>query len=419
MTVGLESSAGAGLHLHGGQRLLSAMAIAPLHADLMARLASPSSVRRFAIPIRMDNGRLRVFIGWRVIYSACFGPTKGGVRFASTVTEQDLCTLAFRILMKCAVNGLPHGGASGGVAVDPGELSSREKESLARGYVASLGRSIGPDSDILSPDLGTDATVMGWMADEYNKHQGLSIPAAINGKHPALGGIVGRPTATARGAWIVLAAVLRQRGLATAGMTFAVQGYGNAGGSLACLLQQNGLRLVAASDSSGGFYAPQGLDAEALLQAKRSGRPFGDLSFPNATTIPRETVLGLPADIVIPAATAQQIDATCAARMQCRMILELANAPITADAEALLIDKGVDIIPDIVANAGGITMSHFEWAQNRGGVKWSAAKAEARLDERMKTTVAALLDVARDRNVSLSIASQLLALEHLQAALAG
>ena len=402
---------------HGGPRFDAALKLAPLPSDALVRLQQPRSVRRFALPVRMDDGSLQSFTGWRVVYSNCFGPTKGGVRFHPATNEADLTALAFRLLLKCAVNGLPHGGAGGGVAVDPRTLSSREKEQLARAYLDALGEEVGPDVDILSPDLGTDAQVMGWMADQFNKTRRASIPGAINGKPPALGGIPGRPGATARGAWAVLSAVLAERGIQPAGLTFAVQGYGSAGGHLARVLQQNGLRLVAASDSSGGLHSPAGLDAEVLWQAKEQGRSFKGLQLPDATALTAVEVLVVKADLIIPAATAGQITAALTPHLQCRWIVEIANSPIAADAEAAVIEQGIEIIPDVVVNAGGITMSHFEWAQNRSGLLWSAEDARSRLDTRMIATAASMLQVARDRSVSLAIAAQLLALERLSAAL--
>jgi glutamate dehydrogenase (NADP+) len=401
----------------GGPRFARALTQAGMSEDVLLRLSEPKSVRRFTLPLRMDDGSLRLFTGWRIVYSNCFGPTKGGVRFHPATNEADLTGLAFRLLLKCAVNGLPHGGAAGGVCVDPKTLSIRELEQLARAYLNALGEEVGPDVDILSPDLGTDARTMGWMADQYNITRRASIPGAINGKPPALGGIPGRPGATARGAWNVLREVLAERELAPEGLTFAVQGYGSAGGHLARVLQKNGLRMVAASDSTGGIHAEAGLDAEAIWEAREAGSGIASLSIPSAQALSASEVLTVKADIVIPAATANQITAEMAARLQCQMVLEIANAPICPDAEEIVTSRGIEIIPDVVANAGGITMSHFEWAQNRGGALWSAEEARSRLDTRMIATAGRMLQVARARSVSPATAAQFLALEQLSAAL--
>jgi len=400
-----------------GPRFSSAVAQSSFSSDHLVLLSEPRSVRRFMIPLQMDNGKTHSFIGWRIIYSDCLGPTKGGVRFHPATNENDLTTLAFRLLLKCAANGLPHGGASGGVAVDPKKLSLSEKERLARGYLNALMDEVGPDVDILSPDLGTDAGVMSWMSDQYNKNRRAYIPGAINGKPPALGGILGRPTATARGAWTVLSAFYAERGISLTGLTFAIQGYGSAGGNLARILQQNGLRLVAASDSSGGLYSPAGLDAEALWKAKEQGHPFKDLQIGGSSAVANDEVLTVKADLIIPAATANQITRGVARNLKCRWVVEIANSPIASDAEDEVVARGIEIIPDIVANAGGITMSHFEWAQNRGGLSWTAAESSSRLDSKMSVTADNLLQVARQRNVSLAIASQFMALERLSSAL--
>jgi len=400
-----------------GPRFLSAIEQSSLSFDRLILLAEPQSVRRFMLTLRMDNGEKRVFTGWRIIFSDCLGPTKGGVRFHPSTNESDLITLAFRLLLKCAANGLPHGGASGGVAVDPKKLSPKEKERLARAYLNALMDQVGPDVDILSPDLGTDAGVMSWMSDQYNKNRRAYIPGAINGKPPELGGILGRPTATARGAWTVLRAFFVERGITPTGLTFAIQGYGSAGGNLARILQENGLRLVAASDSTGGLYSQFGLDAEALWKAKEQGHSFKDLQIGSSSPIANDEVLTVKADLIIPAATANQITKGVARNLKCNWVVEIANSPIASDAEDEVIARGIEIIPDIVANAGGITMSHFEWAQNRGGLSWTAEEASSRLDSKMSVTAANLLQVARNRKVSLAIASQFMALERLSSAL--
>ncbi len=401
-----------------GPRFASALAGAGVHEEVLERLLLPKSVRRFSLPVRMDQGRLQVFTGWRLVYSDCFGPTKGGVRFHPGTNEEDLTRLAFRLLLKCGVNALPHGGAAGGVQVDAKTLSPRGLEQLARAYLTALGAEVGPDVDILSPDLGTDARVMGWMADQFNAMRGARVPGAINGKPVALGGIPGRPGATARGAWQVLRVFLEDRRQSANGMSFAVQGYGSAGGHLARVLQNNGLRLVAASDSTAGLYCEAGLDAELLWQAREAGTAFRDLQLPGVQAIAPAEVLLAKADLVIPAATAGQVTQAMVPRLQCRMILEIANGPICPEAEEMLVARGIEILPDVVANAGGITMSHFEWAQNRGGALWTAEEAATRLDTRMIATASRMLQVAHDRKVSPAVAAQVLALEQLSAALA-
>lgn len=400
-----------------GSRFTHALQLRPLSDDALLRLATPEESRRVYLPIRADDGALRLLTAWRVRYSSALGPTKGGVRFTREVSEEQLFALAFRIMLKCAVNGLPHGGAGGAVMVAPSALSVAEREQVARRYVDALGEAVAPDRDILSPDLGTDAQTMAWMADQYTRTRGESPAGAINGKPVALGGIPGRPGATARGAWVVLEQVLNSLGWAADGLTFAVQGYGSAGGNLAVLLEQRGLRLVAASDSSGGWTNAKGLDAAGLWAAKTSGRRFSELAIAGADRIDIADVLTVPADITIPAATANQITSAIAARVSSRLILEIANGPVAPEAEAVLATRGIIIVPDLVANAGGITMSHFEWAQNRDAERWTEAEARERLDARMLGTARAMIDTSRTRQVSLAVAAQLLAIERLSTSL--
>lgn len=400
----------------GGARFAEALRMQPLPDDAAALIDRPRDVHRFSLPVRMDSGGLRVFTGWRVRYSDALGPTKGGVRFHPATSEQDLIALAFRLLLKCAVNGLPHGGAGGGVAVDHHQLSTGEREQLARLYVDALGDRVGPDHDILSPDLGTDAETMRWMADQYNRTHGTAVAAAINGKPVSIGGIPGREGATARGAWTVLREVLHSSGLKIDGLTCAIQGYGSAGGRLAMLLQEQNIRLVAVSDTSAGWHNPRGLDASALWEA-RQGRRFAEIDVPGASRIAPHEVLTVPADVVIPAATANQITSDIAALLRCRIILEIANGPVAVDAEAIIASKGILVIPDLVANAGGITMSHFEWVQNRSGLLWTEDEARLRLDARMTATARSTIHTSQQRHVSLAVAAQLGAVERLASAL--
>ena len=399
----------------GGERFVEALRRQPLPASAVAALEAPADVRRFRLPVDGGAGP-RLLTAWRVRYCDVLGPTKGGVRFHHAVSEADLTALGFRLLLKCAVNALPHGGAGGGVAVDPRTLSAAEHEQVARRYVDALGDSLRADRDILSPDLGTDAQTMRWMADQCNRRSGSAVAGAINGKPLAIGGIPGRPGATARGAWTVLREVFARLGIEPRGLTFAVQGYGSAGGRLATLLQSEGLRLVGAADASGGLFDAAGLDADALWAAKAGGERLGRRDPGSARAIGSSEVLAVPADVIVPAATANQITADVAARLQCSMVVEIANSPIAPDAEAILRQRGIVVVPDIVVNAGGITMSHFEWAQNRGGLLWSEEDARVRLESRMAATARRMIAVADERDVSITTAAQIMAIERLSAA---
>ncbi len=397
-----------------GHRFTQALRHHPLSDDIVLRLATPEEVRRVVVPVRRDSGALEMLTAWRVCHSRALGPSKGGVRFAADVSESQLLALAFRIMLKCAVNGLPHGGAGGGVVVAPHTLSRTEREQVARRYVDALGAAVAVDRDILSPDLGTDAETMAWMADQHTKAIGDYPAGAINGKPVALGGIPGRPGATARGAWIVLDQVLRAVEVRPKGLTFAIQGYGSAGGHLAVLLERQGLRLVAAADGSGALSNPAGLNAAALWAHKQAGGRFSDLQMAAARHGAAVDVLTADADILIPAATDNQITAGLASRLSARFVLEIANGPVASDAEPVLASRGITVIPDLVANAGGITMSHFEWRQNREGARWTEADARERLDARMADTSRALIDAATRHAVPLAVAAQLLAIDRLE-----
>lgn len=401
-----------------GRRFTDALARVPLSDAILAVLAEPAQVLRARIPLHRDDGRVDHLRAWRLRMADVFGPTKGGVRFHPAVDEPSLVTLAARILVKCAVNELPHGGAAGGVAVDPKRLSPRELEALSRGFVNAVADVIGPDRDILSPDLGTDARVMAWMSDQLTVLRRRLEPAAVNGKLPGRGGIPGRHGATAQGAWTVLNEVCADAGLDLRALTCAVQGLGAAGGTLAVRLAESGVRVIAVSDSSGGWYRQEGLDARALVEAKARGRSLATLEPRGASPIDPAEALEAPADVVIAAALAGVVNADNAPRLSCRFVVEVANAAVASEAEPLLADAGIQIIPDVVVNAGGITASHFEWVQGRHGLAWSEGEVAERLEQRMRTTAQRMLSVAREEKLSLVTASQVLALRRLGAACA-
>jgi glutamate dehydrogenase (NADP+) len=401
-----------------GTRFTEALAFAPLPDSTLALLAEPAQVLRTRIPLVRDDGDLTVHTAWRLRMADALGPTKGGVRFHPAVDEPSLAILAARILVKCAVNDLPHGGAAGGVAVDPKALSTRELEALSRGYVNAVADLVGADRDILSPDLGTDARVMAWMADQLNLLRRTLEPGAVNGKLPGRGGIPGRHGATAAGAWTVLHAVLEEHDLDPRGLTCAVQGLGAAGGTLATRLVEHGVRVVAVSDSSGGWYRREGLDAGRLIEAKARGQALATLEPGGASPIRPTEALEAPADLVIAAALGGQITAANAGRLSCRLVVEIANAAVSSDAEPILGESGITVVPDVVVNAGGITVSHFEWAQSRQGLRWSADDVSERLEQRMRATARAMLTVAHEAKVALPTAAQILALQRLRAAYA-
>jgi glutamate dehydrogenase (NADP+) len=402
-----------------GDRFARALQIVPLPVEAVTALSAPQSLFQFSIPVRMSDGSRRVFQGYRLRYNDAAGPTKGGVRFHSALTVDELTQLSFRILLKCAVNDLPHGGAAGGVVVDAKTLTKAEREELSRGYVRALFSQIGPDRDILSPDLYTDATVMAWMSEEYNRLAGAIVPAAINGKPVGRGGIPGRETAVARGAWTVLSEVCAARGLDPTKLTYAIQGFGSAGAKLARLLRDVGACVVAVSDSRCAWVNPNGLDVDRLLNAKRQHGSLAEIAgAPPGERLAPEDVLEAEADVLIPAATADQITLVNAPRLRCRFVLEIANGPVASDADAALEGRGITVIPDLVANAGGITVSHFEWVQNRMGLAWDAAHVDTEMQSRMSRIARTMIELSASKKISLAVAAQCAALDRLRQALA-
>lgn len=345
--------------------------------DAKETLAKPKRILEVAIPVRMDDGSLKVFTGYRVQYSVARGPAKGGIRYHPGVTLSEVKALAFWMTIKCAVAGIPYGGGKGGVIVDPKRLSKHELERLSRGYIRAISDAIGPDQDIPAPDVYTNPMIMGWMADEYSIITRRSQPAVITGKPLALGGSKGRETATAKGAHFVLMAAVEAMGLDPKRSTVAIQGFGNAGYYLAKFLHDEGFRIVALSDSRGGVYRKDGIDPEHAMRAKKEKGSVNEVYDAGSVTaekgcerITNEELLELDVDILIPAALENVLTKENAQAVKARIVLEVANGPTTPEADAILQKKGVLVIPDVLANSGGVTVSYFEWVQNRMGYYW-------------------------------------------------
>jgi glutamate dehydrogenase (NADP+) len=410
MTSGAQDKAGQLF----GRRFTQALGPSPLPEDVLQEITEPQRVVSARLKIARAGAAAVLARGWRLCLSDVLGPTKGGVRFHPGVSHDSLVSLAARILLKCAVNGLPHGGAAGGVTIDPKQLSGAELEHLARAYVRAFADVIGAERDILSPDLGTGAKVMAWMTDELNVLRRRQEPAAINGKPPGNGGIAGRHEATATGAQVVLGEFFAQRGWEPSRLTCAIQGFGAAGGTMAAQFAQSGMRVVAVSDTSGGWHAAGGLDVPALYKAKRAGTPLAAMTVPGATRIAPLQALEVPADLVIAAALGGQIDGELAPRMKCRAVVELANAACTDEADRYFESHDVAVLPDVVVNAGGITVSHFEWAQNRSGRLVPEEEVRSQLRERMRATAGRLLAAAAAHRVALPVAAQILAIDKLR-----
>jgi len=393
------------------RRFEKACGSAHLSEDTKERLRRPEASLKVSIPVRMDDGTLRTFFGYRVRYDSTRGPAKGGVRFHPSVSAAEVTTLAFWMTFKTAVMDLPFGGGKGGVAVDPKQLSATELERLARGYTASIADVIGPDLDVPAPDVATNEMVMGWMAHEYAKIKRSHQPAVLTGKPLALGGIPGRSTATADGAFHVMKQ-LQDRVLAGIDRpTTAIQGFGNAGAQLATLLDDAGWRVIAVGDSAATIHDADGLDIAVVRKHKNEtgtlvGCPVGE-------ELERDAVLTVEVDALIPAALEGAIRADNAGDIRAKVIFEVANGPVTADADDLLDEAGIEIVPDILTNAGGVTVSWFEWCQNRQGDRWTLETVRRRLEERMVTETTYIADLATDRGIPLRTAAYVHALERL------
>ncbi len=378
--------------------------------DVLERLARPQSSLKVSVPVRMDDGTLRTFPGYRVKFDNSRGPTKGGVRFHPDVDVAEVTTLAWWMTFKTACVDLPFGGAKGGVAVDAKQLSPLELERLSRNWIAAVADFIGPETDIPAPDVATNELVMGWMVDEYNRIRRGHFPGVITGKPLALGGSEGRATATADGAFVVIGE-LAPRHLDTDTPTVAIQGFGNAGANLASRLAAAGYRVVAVSDSSAAVHHPEGLDVPALRDHK--DRTGALTEAPSGSVIGDDELLALDVDVLVPAALEDAITQDNAGEVRARLLVEVANGPVTVEADPILDDAGVIVVPDILANAGGVTVSWFEWVQNRSGTRWTADEVRRRLEQRMVEQTRHVVDIADREGCSLRVAAYSLALRRI------
>src|SRR5919109_760584 len=344
-------------------------------------LRRPHRVIEVSFPVRMDSGEINIFTGYRVQHNVARGPSKGGLRYHPNVTVDDLRALAMEMTWKCAVTDLPFGGAKGGVRCDPSELSVRELERLTREFAFALADVIGPDVDIPAPDVGTDDRVMAWFADAHSVRSGHTALGAVTGKPEALGGSQGRASATAAGLVVVLRDILRRLDREPKGMTAAVHGFGNVGGNLVPLLSALGMRVVAVCDVNGGVYREKGINPEELAEyASREGRVGG---CPKTTEIESSDVLEVPCDVLIPASLERVVDEDVAGRLQASLVVEAANGPVTREADKVLAERQIRVVPDVLANAGGVVVSHLEWVQYREGYAWTEDEVNQRLERVM------------------------------------
>lgn len=408
------------LFAKASQQLEKALQYTHLSADAIERLKTPKASLSVSIPVRMDDGTLRIFQGYRVRYDDTRGPTKGGVRFHPQVSLDEVQSLAFWMTFKCAVLDLPYGGGKGGITLDPKTLSSAELERLSRGYINAIADFIGPNVDVLAPDMYTNATVMGWMMEQYGIIRRQAVPDVVTGKPVVMGGSLGRSTATAMGAFFAMTHLLNHSHQLPEAMTVAVQGFGNAGATLAELLFRAGYRVVAVSDSQGGIYAPQGLDIPSIQQFKHTSRSLQAVYCKETVcnvvahqTITNAELLALDVDVLVPAALENQITQDNVDAVKARYIFEVANGPVTPAADAVLEAKGCLVYPDILINAGGVTVSYFEWVQNRSGLYWTLQEVNQRLEERMVAATERVVAIATTEGVSPRIAAYIYGLQKL------
>ncbi len=391
-------------------RLERAQHFAQIDSEALALLERPTAIIEVSIPVRMDSGKLEVFTGYRVRHDDTRGPAKGGIRFHPSVTLDEVKALAFWMTCKCAVVNVPFGGGKGGVIVDPKRLSWMELERLSRGYIQAIADFIGPDTDIPAPDVYTNATIMGWMMDEYSKIRRRREPAVITGKPIPLGGSLGREDATGRGGYYCIKELERIRGWNPRETRVAIQGFGNAGQHVARLLHADGYRIVAVSDSRTALLCEDGLDIPALIDRKRKDCV---LSQPNARQIEHEELLELDVDLLIPAALENQIHTENAERINAKVIVELANGPVTDGADEILYRRNILVVPDILANAGGVTVSYFEWVQNRQCDTWSLETVHERLRRIMTNEFNTIYQFMESNNIDMRTAAYAQALKRI------
>ncbi len=368
-------------------------------------LSLPKEAFSFSIPVRMDDGTLKVFQGHRVRYSDARGPSKGGIRYHPKVTLDEVKALAFWMSIKCAVINIPYGGGKGGVSVDPHGLSEAELERLSRGWMRAASRIVGPERDIPAPDVYTNAKIMAWMMDEYSVLKGEHTPAVITGKPLPLGGSLGRSYATAQGGYYCVKEAMTKR---ECGKRVAIQGFGNAGSHMARLLTADGYDVIAVSDSKGGAYLEEGFDFDRLTEVKTNeGRVD---AYPGCGKLDHKEIIELDCDILVLAALENQVTEENAPRVRASMIVELANGPVTPEADDILHENSVFMVPDILANAGGVCVSYFEWVQNRQGFYWEESKVNERLREKMVKEFTATFNIHIKQNICMRTAAYVLAL---------
>ncbi len=386
-----------------------------LDPNLAVRLRRPDRALVISVPTRMDDGRVNVFTGYRVQHNDVLGPFKGGLRYHPAVNLGEVSALAMWMTWKCSLVGLPLGGAKGGIACDPAELSRHELQSMTRRYTAEILNFIGPEVDVPAPDMGTNEQVMAWIMDTYSQHKGHAVPEIVTGKPVAIGGTLGRREATGRGVVYTIIEAAKHLGIDLPKCTAAVQGFGNVGSVVVKELANIGVKVIGVSDRTGGFYDAKGLPVERLLEvADRNhsleGCPYGD-------TISNSQLLELQCDILVPAALEMQITHENAARLQCRILAEGANGPTTLDADAILKEKGIFLIPDILANAGGVVVSYFEWVQDLQNFFWTEDEVNRKLRDMLVKAFHDVLNTSQKQKVGMRLAALMIGIDRVARAM--
>jgi glutamate dehydrogenase (NADP+) len=416
----IAAAPAADLYSRSLERMLAAAKNSRIDPEALERLKQPRTILEVSVPVRMDDGTLRIFRGYRVQHDDSRGPFKGGIRYHPQVDLAEVKALALWMTLKCAVVDIPFGGGKGGVEVDPKQLSPRELERLSRGFMRAIADIVGPDRDVPAPDVYTDARTMAWMADEYSLITRKLQPGVITGKPVARGGSKGRDDATGRGGYYCIKEIQTLRKWEPARITVAVQGFGNAGQHCARLLHGDGYRIVAISDSHGGISlaegkAGQGIDIPAAIKHKVASGKLPDIA--GAKKVTNEELLALGVDVLIPAALEDQITAKNAKDIKAKVVIELANGPTTGEADAILHQRDVLVVPDVLANAGGVTVSWFEWLQNRSGSYWTEAEVQEKLRKVMNTQFHVVHARMQHDNVPMRAAAYGVALDRLGEAL--
>lgn len=362
------------------------------------------------LPVMMDDGHIQVFEGYRVIHSTILGPSKGGIRFDMDVNIDEVRALAAWMTWKCAVVDIPYGGAKGGIACNPRQMSAGEMERLMRAYTTAMLDVFGPDQDIPAPDMGTGPREMAWLMDEYSKAKGMTINAVVTGKPLVLGGSLGRTEATGRGVTVSALSAMEKMRLNPYRATTAVQGFGNVGMFAAALLHERGVTVQAISDVSGGYYNEKGIDIEAAIRYRAANGGILE-GYKEAESISNEELLSLPVDVLVPAAKEDVITQKNVANIQAKMIVEGANGPTSFKADDIINEKGIMVVPDILANAGGVTVSYFEWVQNRIGYKWNLERINRRSDRIMKDAFDNVYETSQKYKVNMRLAAYIVAID--------